>query len=191
MIDKLPYWKALSYQRKHRVLWILTGIFGLIAYQLAITPTLQAYLRYQTLTELVGQGTSVPGKLQQLRHELSRASAYTVTDRTDNNRKYPLLTGLAPLCRRHGVRIDALVPARQEPLGNHSVVTRLVRLQGNYLALVQVIHQLEYQLQAGRLASVQFTVQEDLLRGKRLLYADCYLQQLHESGDNDQQTNIR
>jgi len=191
MTDKLPYWKGLSYRRKHRLLWVLTGIFGLIAYQLAIAPTLQAYLRYQTLTELVGQGTSAPGKLQQLRQELSRASAYTVTDRADSNRTDPLLTGLAPLCRRHGVRIDALVPARQEAMGTHSVVTRLVRLQGNYLALVQVIHQLEHQLQAGRLASVQFTVQEDLLRGKRLLYADCYLQQLRESGEAEQQTNTR
>ena len=190
MAGSLPYLKNLSYRKKYRLLWVGTFVLFLIACQISLQPTWKAYSRYHTFSEQGQQETPAAERLIQLRRELEKAEAYMATYRTDSTLTDPLLTGLTPLCRTYGVRIDALTPTREEPMGNHTVIIRSIRLQGNYLSLLKVIHHLEYRLRAGRLASVQFIVQEDLLRGKKILYANCYLQQLHIDEVTSTQTRL-
>ncbi|MDJ1501251.1 hypothetical protein [Xanthocytophaga agilis] len=180
MFENLLNWKSFSYQKRYRLLWFVVVIFLWIAYTIAISPTIEAYQHYQDLARKAAQGSSAPDQLARLHQEMQRANAYMVSEGADSNRTDPLLAGLTPLCRKYGVRIDALLPAKEEQKNNHIIVTRSVRLQGDYLSLVQIVHRLEYELETGRLASVQFSVQEDIFHQKRTLYAECFLQQMYE-----------
>ncbi len=181
----MRYWQALPYRKKNQFLWLAAGLFLLLAYRVAISPTVEAYGHYRELTGQMQSASAAPERLTALGQELRQAERFLVTGQADSSRTDLLLAGLAPFCQRQGVRIEALPPAQAEKRDNYRIVTRSVRLAGSYANLVQVIYHLEHRLRAGRVASVQFSVREDLLRGTRTLYADCYLQQLHQGAGQE------
>ncbi len=173
-------WQSLSFQTRNRVLWIGAGVFLLIAYQMAFQPTLEAYQTYRRLSAQLQSSGSSAAQMQHTKREMAQFEQYLASYRTDSSRTDPLLSGLTPLCRKHDVRIQALLPAQEEQQEDYQIITRPVRLQGKYISLLKVIHGIEYQLKVGRLSSVQFRLEEDPISRKKNLYAECYIQHLKE-----------
>ena len=176
----LTRWRPLAYRKKIRLLWIGSAAFLVAAFRIAVLPTVESCMEYIALSQKLDASAATAGRSADMREELERFERQSAVYRTDSTRADPLLSRLAPLCGRYGVVIDALMPSVEERQESYRLITRPVRLQGDYASLVRVIHALEHQAGVGKLACVQFSLQEDMLRGRRLLYADCFVQQLRE-----------
>lgn len=175
-----------TYKEKNKLL--LAGVMatGLLAYWLAIGPTVDMYRSNRVLTQQLFSAKSAPAEIARLSNELGKydqaISSFTAA-KVDWEQH--LLQELSRACEQVGVRLIQLPSASEEKHEGYRVKTRVVKLEGSYKKLVQVLYALEGQKGIGRISSVQFVLEEDRRTRNTFLFAYMYIQNIEKSTGNE------
>ena len=176
---------ALSYQRRNQLLLSAAAGFSLLAYVVAIHPTVELYLDNARQQQSLAQLQEAPQIIQELQQQTSKYTRLTHTFRADSTRQESyVLNQLTRACRTQGVTLAALLPSQEATHNGYRVETRVAKLRGNFQGLIQVVYALEYQTPIGRLSSVRYVVEEDRKQRKSFLYAYVYLQNISSQPDD-------
>ncbi len=173
MLQNLPL------RSKQYLLAALTGLFCLVGYRFAIGPTLAVYGQYAALSADIAQQNEQHLNPITLKAKYAYYERQLLGYRSDTTQRQDhLLSVVAPLCQQHRVKLLSLPPAKKEAVESYALATRIILLEGGFLNLLRLLHNLEHSPSVGRVVSVQYLAVEDPSGAVSGLRAQVHLQQL-------------
>lgn len=172
-------WPTLPYRQRNRLLALVAALGALLAYAVALRPTLALRAANEAQRRGLAQLRQAPAQTRQLQEQAARFAWLLRGVSSDSARQEGYaLNQLTRACRQYGVTLASLSPGQLTRSNGYRLETRTAKLRGNFRGLEQVIHELEYRRPVGRLSSVRFALEEDRVQRRRFLYAYLYLQHL-------------
>ena len=173
----MSYWHRLPYRQKNHLLLLLTGAGLLLAYLVAIRPTLALYEANTQQRQALDQLRHAPTQTRQLQSQAAHLTWLLRSFSRDSaHQDGDALNQLTRACRQYRVTLASLSPGERTHLNGYTLETRVAKLRGGFRGLAQVVYALEYRQPVGRLSSVRFALEEDRRQRRSFLYAYLYLQ---------------
>ena len=92
-----------------------------------------------------------------------------------------LMEQIEQLKKEFPIKITRVPAPHQYQQGQYTVITGVFELEGSFIDLLSLIHQLESQFDQANLASIQFELKHNLLHHQKKLYATVYFQNIKKN----------
>jgi len=168
-----------TYRQKNRYLLIGTLVFALIAYMTTISNTVHLYSDNNRLLAKIGKAENAPVAIAGLRQSLeglnNKLNHYLIDTTKDQQH---LLEVVSEFCHQHKLTVKELPQRKISKEKDFTIITSVLKIEGNYNNLLQLLHELEYTQKLGRLSSVSWKSYVDTKTKKTVLYMVVYLQNI-------------
>jgi hypothetical protein len=171
---------------KNKLIALLAGcvLFLLICYLWGFRKTIDLYREYRQVNTLMGQAENLPE--EELRSEQrlleinERLSKYLADTLKAKERLLDIANGW---CQKYQVRLYQLPASSMEEKDQVTMMTSTMELEGNYAGLLQFLHRMEREEEAGRISSAAFYSRTEPQTRKRKLRLKLYIQTIILKGD--------
>lgn len=147
------FFDRYDWRMKNRILWAGALVFLVACYQLAIKPMLRLHGEYQKLTEDENVRQANVQRLSELRNKTQHTGAVLAmrTDTAPDNRPEP--ERIAMMAQQQGVTVRSLPAPERLETGTWHVNYSAYRLEGGFIELLNVLHEVEQQADISLLSS--------------------------------------
>lgn len=171
--------KDLTYKQKNRYLLIGTLVFVLVAYFTTIRNTIQLYQDNKRLKERIIRAENAPAGIAELRISLDGLNEKLNNYLIDTTREQEhTLEVVSEFCHRKNLKVKELPQRKVTDENDFTIVTSVLKIEGNYNNLLRLIQELEYEQKLGRLSSVSWRSYIDNKTKRTILYMTVYLQNI-------------
>lgn len=175
MLKNLPYRKRLIY------LLIFGLIILLLAYHIAISPTIKLKKDLDSLQVKLIQVEKAPETIKYYENRLTEINTKIGKNYNQNqNFQKNLLNEISSNCDRYSLVLKDFPQVHIWQKQNYNFITGYARVEGSYIPLLKLLYKLETDHSYGRLVSVDFLTFEDLKAKKTRLTMAIYLQTINK-----------
>jgi hypothetical protein len=172
---------------KQKLKWLGAGavLILILCYALAIQKTIREYSRYEKYDEAAGQAAT-PGmsgmsgmSVQEWRsreEQVGRLYTRYVLDTMQSDRN--LLSVASNYCKGNNLQLKEYKPVNFSMTDSTQVLTRVVTVEGGYIACLKFLFTLETGKNAGRVSAAEFRSFMDTQDKKTKLDCSVYIQNL-------------
>jgi hypothetical protein len=169
----------MSYKMKNRFLLASILLFGVLAYLVALKPTVELYYQNQESQELLSNIDNAPAYIGRMERQLeSYSKAVEAFSKDSTKEDQFLLERLAKVCHRNQILLAAFPPAKSYREGGYEIESRLVKLRGAFPNLLRVLYDLEHNQPVGRITGVKIVLEDERKTKQTHLFAYFYVQNL-------------
>jgi len=174
--------KNKTYKQKNKYLLIGFGLMLIVAYQLAISETVD---NYKACAELEKKQQSIQQAPQDLK--LLQAQLKGINHLIENGHRNvggahaALVNVISNYCDENTVTLREY-PGTQETIQNDLVIeTNVFEVQGPFIKLLNLVYLLEQKNRIGKIASVRFESHKDLATKQTMLTVKIYIQNVKKN----------
>lgn len=172
-------WNSLSYRTKNKYLIVGGLVFLLLAYLLAFSKTVNLYFTNSNLKKKLIVAQEAPekrrlmeAKSNALKEKLSSYFADSLKDQEH------LLEVVSNFCQKNSLLLKEFPNEEYHEEKEFVVGTTELKIEGNFVNLLKLVHLLEQKEAVGRVSSSSFDAVFDNKRKKKVLVLTIYLQTL-------------
>ncbi len=173
MFDKL------SYRHKNYLLLALALVVGYLAYSRAIRATLNLKAECALMEEQSALAENSDAELLSTQQELDKIRAL-VGSNSENiyavNRD--LLSFVSLYCQKNRVVLKDFPEMHQAPESGYRIITHTVETEGGFIALLQLLYQLETDFKQVKVIAARFYTKENMRTKTNHLYGLFYVQNI-------------
>jgi hypothetical protein len=174
--------KNLTYKKRLICLMIAGLLILLLAYQVAIFPTLKLRRDLNSLQSKLAQVEKAPGIIAGYETRLAEINAKIGGNYSQNpDFQKNLLNEISSNCERYSLMLRDFPQVHVWQKQNYDFITGYARIEGSYISLLKLLYKLESGHFYGRLVSVDFLSTEDLRAKKLRLTMAIYIQTIKQS----------
>ncbi len=161
---------------------ILVLFFGNYIFKNTLGKTLQLKQEYEELLELSNNDIDYSSLLVNVKSQ-SEALDQLIIDKEIHAGQIQqlLMEQIELLKKEYAVKITRVPAPHQYQQGQYTVITGVFELEGNFVDLLGVIHQLESQFDQANLAAIRFQLKRNILYNQKKLYATIYFQNIKKN----------
>jgi len=172
--------KHLSYRQKNMLLLALSVVVGFVAWSIAIAPTAELASACGELEAQAAQAGMASEQKRTMEKELAQLNAVIgQSEGQETEVQQRLLETVTSYCKDRNTSLERFLEPHQFQETEYLVSTNTVTVQGDFVQLLELVHQLEQEFGAARLAAVDYHTKKNQRTRKTYLYATLYLQNIH------------
>ena len=177
--------KGKQIYRKRFLLLVATGTVGIIlAYLLAITPTVKLHHQLKDIKGKLSQLESAPDSIASLERRLEEINhkigeSYSQGPEFQKN----LLGEISTHCQKFSLVLSEFPQVHTFRRQDYEFITEYAKIEGKYLSLLKLLYMIETTGSFGRLVSVNFQSVEDLRTKETKLTMAIYVQTVRQTKD--------
>lgn len=161
---------------KKKVVALLLGSLGflIIAYWLTISKTVEAYTDNSSMQERLAQATTVEKDISHYQQLLSNL------DKQQHNQfsQEALFEFSTNFCQEHKLVIKKMPQASIALQNDYKIMTNLIEVEGNFIAITQLLYALEQEEKLGHIVSCQYQLRKNRESRTQELIGAIYLQNI-------------
>lgn len=170
---------TLTYKQKNLYLGIGAFLFALIAYMTTIRNTVHLYKENKRLEAKISIAENAPESIADLRRSLEGLNGklnHYLIDTTKEQEH--TLEVVSEYCHKKKLVVRELPKRKIVAENDFTIVTSELKIEGSYINLLQLLHELEYAQKLGRISSVSWRSYVDPKTKRTILYMTLYLQNI-------------
>lgn len=163
-----------TYKKKVTALILGSLAFLILAYWLTISKTVIAYRTNNSMQERLAEASTVEKDIshyQQLLSNLDKQQQNQFSQET-------LFEFSTNFCQEHKLVIKKMPQANIAVQNDYNIMTNLIEVEGNFIAITQLIYALEQEEKLGHIVSCQYQLAQNRESRKQELVAAIYLQNI-------------
>jgi hypothetical protein len=170
---------SLTYKQKNKYLLIGAAIFAVVAYMASIKNTVQLYQDNSKLEKKIIRAETAPMGVAELRKSLEALNNKLNHYLIDTTREHEhTLEIVSEFCHKKKLLVRELPQRTISAEKDFTIVTSVMKIEGTYTPLLQLLYELEYSQKLGRLSSVSWKSYVDTKTKRTILYMTVYLQNI-------------
>ena len=169
----------LTYKRKNLYLGVGALLFTVIAYMTTISNTVKLYQDNKRLEAKINKAENAPESIADLRRSLEGLNGklnHYLIDTTKEQEH--TLEVVSEYCHKHRLVVRELPKRKVVAENDFTIITSELKIEGSYINLLQLLHELEYSQKLGRISSVSWKSYIDPKTKRTILYMTLYLQNI-------------
>lgn len=167
----------LTYRKKCLLLSICSAMLLWAFYFFSLKPTVHLYNNYQELLLKYETIRNAPEKIETMKMELRKMESVIQDNTVLLNIQHLVLSDVTEYCKKNNLLLKELPMALIHKQDNFEIETIRVRIEGSYLALLQLNYLLEKKY-PGKTTSVNFFTIKNYKTKIPSLTMDIYLQHI-------------
>lgn len=176
MVTRLNNWVRESYVHKNTLLIAGTFLLLLIAYKLALSPTITSLNEYWELKKNIKDNVA-PTALQKMQTQSNFYDQFIYLG-NQNQFQTQLLEKVSDASIAYDTKLMAFSILSDEQTENWHRRIYLIELAGSYKNTIQSVHSLQKELSGGILKSLSFEMEKDRVSRKSYLKSQIYIQSI-------------
>ncbi len=174
-----------SNKRKFYLLIVGVVILAFASYSLAISKTFEARSQYVDLSKKIEVAKSLSSDLekwQSLNTQLDgRLGGELVLSGFQEN----LLGSVGKFCSEKDLTLFDFSEPFEGNEGGYSIETIVLKIEGDYKPLLELVHHLETDFKGGKVASVSFFKEKNYRKNREELFLELYIQKVKIQKDEN------
>ncbi len=169
----------LTYKQKNLYLGVGTFLFAVIAYMTTVSNTVKLYSDNKQLEAKINRAENAPESIADLRRSLEGLNGklnHYLIDTTKEQEH--TLEVVSEFCNKKRLVVRELPKRKIVAENDFTIVTSELKIEGSYVNLLQLLHELEYSQKIGRISSVSWKSYIDPKTKRTILYMTLYLQNI-------------
>lgn len=184
--------KNLTYKQKNTYLLVATVVLVVIAYKMAIQPTIKLYQDNTRMEMKIKRAENAPQGIAELRKSLDGLNEKLNHYLIDTTKEHQhTLEIVSEFCSKKKMIVKELPKRTVTVDKDFTVITSVLTIEGNYADLLSLLHELEYVQRIGRVSSVSWQSHIDNKSKRKVLSMIVYLQNItvnEEKIDEDEKS---
>lgn len=183
MTRKIPYRFQLNF------LLIGSLVFAIAVYQLNIRSTVSLYLECKNLELKKKEAQTAPIKMKQMKTRLLKLESLIQNGKEKISPRDQLLEIVTAYAQKNQLVLKEIPKINQIKEKELEVELDRFEIQGNFVSLLKLIHQLEQKEKVGKIASVEFNLKNNNVTKQANLTSLIYIQNIKKSIDEPNQNH--
>lgn len=171
-------WKNISYRK--RVLYLLTGgfVFLLIIYFGSIKKTIALYNSCSELKEQLTSIVDAPKQIAFYQKKQKETENKVGTISSQGNSHEKILEKCGQYCLKNNLTLRDYPSSFEFKTQNYLIETSSIEIEGGFINLLKLLHNLELDKGLGLISSVSFEAIKDNESNKKVLFEKIYIQNI-------------
>lgn len=173
----------MNYKKKYIYLLISAAIFAILIYAIAIKQTLQVRKSMKAGTTRLEQVEDAPRQIKILENRLSELTS-CLGDRDNQAQVHEgIHEFVGKYCQNKRITFYDFPPIHLYQRSGYLLETNRVIVEGRFLVLLQLLNELEKRKEFGKIISIKFYTEEQVMTKSRKLYLEMYLQNIKKQNN--------
>lgn len=173
--------KRIPYKKKNQLLLVVSLIFMVICYYLAIENTLNLRAQCSEIKEELSIAAKAPIKIAELEQQLKSIEGVIGNQAREGiDPQQQLLQFVSHYCEEQQIILRDFPQPNSVEEDDYAIETNIFAVRGDFLKLLKMTYALEQDMRIGKVVAVTYRAKKNL-RAKRLeLIATIYLQNVRK-----------
>jgi len=168
--------KKLTNKEKSITLGIIIAMVSLTSYQLAFDKTFALKNNCEITEEKLNKLEDAPERIDAIQRDIQKIDRYLGNENQYKDAEKALLEQVGRMCKQNEVIFKEFPGHHLISNKNYTLITYKMVLQGKFVPLLKVLHDLEKKLRFGKVASVDFRIKKDPRSGNKQLNMIFFVQ---------------
>jgi hypothetical protein len=172
----------LTYQKKVQLLLLFAALFAIIAYYMAVKKTFLVYAEYKDANKKMELVENAPQKISQLEAELKKfESIIGTSDSSTKNTRQLILEKTSSYCKENNIVLKEILQPVSTEQNGYNLESNIVILEGGFSKLLNYVYIMEKNKSIGKISSVKFSINQNLLTNNKKLQSTIYIQKINKN----------
>ncbi len=176
---------ANSNKKKFYLLIAMVVVFSIASYALAISKTVEERSTYVELTEKMLGAKSLTVDLQKWKALNLQLDGRLGGEMILSGFQENLLGSVGKFCSQNDLTLSDFSEPFEGHEGGYSIETIILKIEGDYKPLLQLVHHLETGFKGGKVASVLFATEKNYRKNREELFLELYIQKVKIQKDEN------
>ena len=169
--------KTITYQKKIIYLFILSGLFAIVLYQIAIVDTINLMIENSAFEAEISKNKDAPLQIKSLKHKAEKIKQLIGNNDYEGlDMHQELLISITEYIQKNGMVLKDFPQPYVISEKGYLTKTAKVTIEGDFVSVLKLIYFLEHNYHIGKVVSVDFKASKQLRTRKRKLNTTIYLQ---------------
>lgn len=169
----------LTYKQKLNYLGIVSFLFFLVVYSMAIKKTIALKKSCNLIENQLTELKDAPYQINQIEKKLNEIkSIIGVFSVEESDGQSQLLEKCTEYCSKNNLVIRDFPKTHEYIQTEYLIQTNIVKIEGNFCLLLKFIYLLEQKYQIGKIISISFSKELDRKLKKEKLFTTLYIQNI-------------
>ncbi len=169
---------GITYKQRFRLLIYAAIIIFLIAYFVAIKPTLEEKRQYRELQTNIELAQDAPRKIAILEKKIQEYSFLFSNEGDGSGNHEKIHEYISKYCAKNNITFSFYPPLHKFKEKNYLIETNIAELEGRFIKLVKLLYTIEQEMDFGKVVSVKFESKTNLRTKTQKLYMTIFIQHI-------------